>query len=97
MYLWAVQWPTQKIRKEVHGQAKEVEVLGGQAEFCTLAAAEEHARKLGACWPGLKLRIVPAVVPSTSPIPGKAAVGPGKEKRPTRGFRKAPAELALAD
>lgn len=38
-------------------------MVGGRAEFRTLAAAEEHARKLEAFWPGLQLRMFPAKEP----------------------------------
>ena len=95
MYLWAVEWHTQTIRKEVRGQAKEVEVLGGQAEFCTLASAREHAHKLRAFWPGLALRIAPAI-PAQSPVRTKAGPGLAGVSKPKR-FRKPPAELAVAE
>lgn len=95
MYLWAVQWHTQTIKKDIHGQVKEVEVVAGQAEFCTLASAREHARKLRACWPGLALRIAPAI-PAKSPVCTKAGPGIGGVSKQKR-FRKPPAELAVAE
>lgn len=97
MYLWAVEWHTQTIKKDVHGHMKEVEVVGGQAEFRTLAAAEEHARKLEAFWPGLKLRILPARR-EKAPVHTKAGPGLSGVSNPKRdAFGKRTASLALAE
>ncbi|MGB9880709.1 MAG: hypothetical protein ACPLRM_08105, partial [Anaerolineae bacterium] len=56
---YVVAWDTQVIRKEVHGEMKDVLVIGGAVEFSTWDGAYRYSERLRETWPGVRFKIVP--------------------------------------
>jgi len=54
---WKVWWPTQKIVKEVGGEIREVEVVGGSSTWSTYERAREEVERHLLFWPGLQIKI----------------------------------------
>lgn len=57
--MWRLQYPTQKITKEVNGETKEVTVIGATELFHTHESAKTYAAQLLRYWPNLVYTIMP--------------------------------------